>query len=341
MAWWHVDLDLDDASNPVSAHLAAGLLGSPESFTVTVPAGDGFLRAYGAGSNLAMLTSRAQAATLVVQDLAAGRELQRYELTTPQVGAVAIDPARSVAYVAVQRPIGGVEIRRLSLAQSASTTLITLDKRFTPDGQAIERYVMTVDPDGVLVVEACAEADGCRLWEVGPNEASAKPRTLAKGLPIVCGAIGATRDWLVVYDDATCWADTGDASLPIRAIDRRDGSSHLVDARHLLASRVIELGGRTYVLASVRTDDWSRSDIVSIDVESRAEVTHVRGLVNASSETQLGWLGVSPMPLPPPWVLLETWGVDPAVDGVPPAARLLDLTTDQVIELNPGTSGWR
>ncbi len=339
--WWQVHLDLDDESNPIATSVAAGLLGSPASFMTSTPASDGFVHVSGAGSVLGVLTSREQSSTLAFRDLAASQDLSRYELTTPQVDGVIVDPARGAAYVSLQRPGGGAEIRRVSLTQDVSTRLVVLDKRFTPDGQPSERYTMIVDPDGVLVVEACATADGCRLWEIGPEDASADPRTLPAGLPIVCNAIGATRDWLVVHDDAACWADTGDAPLPIRAIDRRDGSSHIVDTNHLLASRVIELEGRAYVVASIRSDDWTRSDVVTIDVESRTQVSHVRGLANAPSDSLLGWLGVSPTALPEPWVLIETWGVDRAVDGVPPAARLLDLTTDEMIELNPGTFGWR
>ena len=237
---------------------------------------------------------------------------------------------------------GGVDLRRMSVMETDVETLVGLDERFTPDGMSVDRYTMTADPDGILLFEACADRDGCRLWEVPPGRPAPNPTTLPRGTPKVCSAIGASRQWLVVYDLDGCFVDTGDGAMPIRAISRAEGTSHVVDGTHLLARRVVELDGATLVVASERGPDWSTTDIVTIEVASRARQRHARSLPNLHDGSE-GWLGVSPISLPGSWVLVEPWGVEPGgtSDGIVPAARLLDLATNDLIELLPNTFGWR
>ena len=157
--------------------------------------------------------------------------------------------------------------------------------------------------------------------------------------PIVCSVVGSARDWLVVYDDATCFGDTGDSPMPLRAIDLRDGTSRLLGSEHILAGRVTDVGGRVQVLAADRPGDWSTSDIISIDLATGHRQMLVQGLKN-SVDGLSGWLGVSSNPLLEPWVLVAPWGVDDTAPTTPPNARLLNVATKELIELSPGTFGW-
>lgn len=335
IAWWGVQQQAGP-DGPISSHVMAGILGRPASIDETVPWSDGFLEVHGALDVIGVVTTGPKEASIAFWSVSDGRRLGD-KLDAAGISNVAIDPARGVAYLAIARKTGGIEIRRVALGGTAATTLIELDKRFTPGGIPVERFDMTVDPDGTLLVEACAKADGCRLWTVPAGVlVAADPVTLRPAPPIVCGIVGATREWLVVSDDAACTADTGDAPLPIRAISRADGTSHLIADGHLGAGRVLEFQGATYVVANDGAFAGATIDIVSLDVVSGTKTVHLRGVPPGADDS---WLAVSPQPLPSPWVLLEPVFIEAtALPTIP--ARLLDLATNQVIELPMGTFGW-
>jgi hypothetical protein len=251
---------------------------------------------------------------------------------------VVVDPAHSVVYAPVRLDGGEIEIRRLSFDGRTSTTLVSLDKRFTPDGIPTERYGFTLDPDGTVLVLACAEADGCRLWRAGATDAAPEPpMSLPKGTPIVCSIVGATRDWLVVYDDATCFGDTGESPMPLRAIDLRDGKSGLLGTEHVLAGRVVDVGDQAHILAAGARAQPT-TDILSISIEGGSRELLVRGLANAGDPVS-GFLAISHERLIDPWVLIAP-SVDSTATTSPPNAQLLNVETKELIELPPGTSGW-
>jgi hypothetical protein len=336
IGWWGVQQEAGP-DGPVSSHLTAGVLGRPASIDETVPWSDGFLEVHGAGDVIGVVTNRPRQASIAFWSVADGRRLGD-RLDAAGIANVAIDPARRVAYLAIARNAGGIEIRRDALDGTVATTLIELDKRFTPDGIPVERFDLTVDPDGTLLVEACARADGCRVWTVPAGAVVVpKPVTLRPAPPILCHIVGATREWLVVTDDAACTADTADAPLPIRAISRADGTSHLVADGHLGAGRVLELRGTTSVVANDGAFAGATIDIVSFDVASGRKTVHLHDVPPGPDDS---WLAVSPQPLPGPWVLLEPVFIEAsALPTIP--ARLLDLETNQTIELPMGTFGWR
>jgi hypothetical protein len=339
-AWSTAQVDVDASGAVVRTRVSGGLLGSPASFTTTIAPSEGYVRTVAADGVVAIATIGPTTSAVDIRNAADGAALGDLALPNLTDDIVTVDPAHSVLYAAVRLDAGGVDIRRVSFDGRTSTTLVTLDKRFTPDGIPTERYGFTLDPDGALLVLACGKADGCRLWRAGPTDASpSPPLALPKKTPIVCSVVGATRDWLVVYDDATCFGDTGDSPTPLRAIDRRDGTSRLLGREHILAGRVIDVGGRVQVLAADRPGDWSTSDIVSIDLATRHRQTLVRGLKN-SVDGLSGWLGVSSDPLVEPWVLVAPWGVDSTSLTTTPNARLLNVVTKELIELPPGTFGW-
>jgi hypothetical protein len=339
-AWSATQIDVDASGTPLQTRVAAGLLGSPASFALTIAGRDGYTRAIAAGDLIAIATRSGTSAAIGIRRAEDGAELGRIELPDLDPYTFLVDPPHSVVYAAVPRKTGGVDIRRLAFDGRSTTTMVTLDKRFTPDGIPTERYGFTLDPDGTLLVLACGKADGCRLWRAGPTDASPPPPlALPKKTPIVCSVVGATRDWLVVYDDATCFGDTGDSPMPLRAIDLRDGTSRLLGSEHILAGRVIDVGGRVQILAADRPGDWSTSDIVSIDLATGHRQTLVQGLKN-SVDGLSGWLGVSSNPLLEPWVLVAPWGVDSTSLTTLPNARLLNTVTKELIELPSGTFGW-
>ena len=336
LAWWGVQQDTD-SNGPVASHLTAGVLGRPASIDERVAWADGPLEVSGAGGVIGVVDRDPKQPSLVFWSVPDGRRLGD-KLDATGISKVVIDPARGVAYLALALNSGGVEIRRVALDGTSATNLIELDARFTPDGIPRERFDLAVDPDGNLLTEACAKRDGCRLWTVpaGANIAP-KPVNLAPAPPILCSIVGATTEWLVVYDDAACIADTSDAALPIRAIARADGTSHLVADAHLGAGRVLQFGGATYVVANDGAFAGATIDIVTLDVESGAKVVHLKGIPPGPDDS---WLEVSPQPLPSPWVLLQPVFIEStALPTIP--ARFLDLATGQVIELPTGTFGWR
>ena len=336
IAWWGVQQETGP-NGPVASHLMAGVLGRPASINETVAWSEGWLEVYGAGDVIGVVSHAPNQASLSFWSVSDGQRLGD-KLSAAAISKVVIDPIRRVAYLAVAQKVGGIEIRRVALAGTAATRLIELDARFTPDGIPRERFDLAVDPDGSLLTEACGKRDGCRLWTVPAGARSAPgPVTLAPSPPIVCRIVGATREWLVVYDDAACTADSGDAPLPIRAISRADGTSHLVADGHLGAGRVIQFEGGTYVVANDGAFAGATIDVVTLDVASGAKVIHLKGIPPGPDDS---WLEVSPQPLPSPWVLLQPIFVETtAVPTIP--ARLLNLQTDQVIELRMGTFGWR
>ncbi len=319
-------------------HVFSGLLnhGPTLRFEVTRPAGYPWLVAV-AGEIATTTAAAGGGVHLEIRHAVDGAIAAAIDVAGDGTGKLAVDPERRLAYLATTLATGGVAIHRLSFDGSTDDVLIRLDGRFTPDAIPTERYDLTLDADGVLVVEACAELDGCRVWEVPPDAVAAPaPRTLPGHPPIVCGIVGVTRDWLVVQDDAACWADTGDAPLPVRAIRRSDGVSHLVTDDHVGVGRVIETGGRTILVGADPILAGATVNVVEYEVGSGARSIALRGLLPSPSDQSIL---VSPTALPGSWVLLEPWFVEAtALPAIP--ARLLDLASGQVIELPIGTFGW-
>jgi hypothetical protein len=339
-AWARTRVDSDADGNVVATEVSIGWLGSTATLTERIDRPRGFARTFVRGEVAAVVTYREGQATIELRK-PDGSSLGRIDVVAP-IGSpddVLLDPARSQLYAAVRLPAGGVDIRRLSFDGATATTLLRLDERFAVDGIPTERYGFALAPDGSVEILACAKRDGCRLWRVGADEdaATGGPRTLAPETPIVCSVVGATLDWLVVTDDQACTADTGDAPLPLRAISLRDGSSQLLANDHVIVGRVMEVGGRAIVAASLRSDDWSTSEIITIDVESARRGTVLRNLKN--SEDDAGWLGASPFPLVGDWLLIGPWGGSLTSLVEPPNARLLNLSSGRVIELPPRTFG--
>jgi hypothetical protein len=338
IAWAGSQLE-DRADGTQVWHVFGGLINAPPTIRVNVSDPRGYPWLHVAADVVAIVSDADGSAHIDLRHATDGALLGSVDVAAgTSTGAVAIDPGRRLVYAAVARPAGGVDIRRVAFDGSSSVGLVTLDKRFTPDGIASERFGLTLDPAGVLLVEACGSADGCRLWEIPPDAAkAAKPRTLPGHPPIVCSIVGATSDWLVVSDDDACWADTSEAALPYRAIRRSDGTSHLITDDHVGAERVIPFGGRTYLVAADPAFAGATVSIVTYDVESGRKAVQLRGLL-ASPEEQT--VAVSDVVLPGAWVLLEPWFVDaPSLPQIP--ARLLDLSTGTLIELPLGTFGWR
>jgi hypothetical protein len=251
---------------------------------------------------------------------------------------VVLDPERNLVYTAAAQAAGGVEIRRRSLDGVTDDLLVTLDKRFTPDGMPVERYGLIVDPDGALIVEACGDADGCRLWEIPPGVAIApKPRTLPGHPPGLCTLLAATRDWLIVQDDEACFADYSEAPLPVRAIRRADGTSHLITDDHVAIGRVIEVAGRTWVIGADEVFAGSDVRLVRYDVATGKKAVLVPSLPAAANDQTYE---VSSTVLPSSWVLLAPWFVESgSIPAIP--ARLYDVATGESVELPVGTFGWR
>jgi hypothetical protein len=338
VAWVRRHLVLDAAGNGTSWRIVGGPLGHPATVKVDLPFETAFATTVG-GSWLAIATIAKGTVSIDIRDVGTGAAVRTISTTGAGLGRVVFDPDRGWIYAQVTRAGGGYDVDRMDVGSGSVTKLLSLDKRFTPlDGIPTERAEMVLDPGGTLVIDACASADGCRLWEIPPGGPAPKPRTLPKATPIVCRIVGATDRWLVVLDDSVCFIDTGDAPMPLRAIDRRDGSSHIVTNEFLLSDRVVEFEGGTYVVSSLRSRDWSTSAIVTVDVESGGRVVHARGLSNPQPD--LGpWLGVSATVLPGSWVLVAPWGGETTDDSEPQPARLLDLSTDEIVVLPAGTFG--
>jgi len=318
-------------------HLYGGILGQPPTIRTDVEDPGGYPWIIPA-EDLVGIVSRAGGSVRVeIRSAIDGATVATLHVDGTAPGPVAIDPKHDLAYVSIAGPNAGVEIHRVTFDGRGDDVLVKLDKRFTPDGIPTERYDLVLDPDGVLIVEACGHADGCRLWEIPPEAKSAPPpRTLPGGPPILCSIVGATRDWLVVRDDDVCWADTGDAPLPIRAIRRTDGRSHLVTGDHVGPGPLIEWGDRTFLVGADPIFIGATVDIVTYDLESGArsvELAKVRPGPDDATTV------VSPTTMPPPWVLLEPWlGDNTRLPTIP--ARLFNLSTHELIELPFGTFGW-
>jgi hypothetical protein len=329
----------DTAGTWVSSEIAMGLLGRPTTASVSLPRTEGYARIIAAGPYAIVIVQgdlesrvrvyRAADGALVAEHVPHGRIDEQH---------VAVDPAGGVLYAGVALAGGGVEIRRLALDGSASTTLFSLDDRFTSAGVPTDHYGLVVATDRRLVVAACADGE-CRLWRIGAGAAAGVPMTLPAGTPELCSLVGATDQWLVVYDKAMCSADTGDAPFPLRGISLANGQSfRITDASQVIAHRVLVIDGRAVVVAGHRSTDWSTTDVETWDVRTGSSEVLVRGLANGPDGT-LGWIGVSAQQLPVPWVLLEPWGIDPTGPSTLPT-RLLDVATGRLIELPLGTAGW-
>jgi hypothetical protein len=337
VAWVRTRLELDGTGAARAWHLVGGALGQAADIRADIPA-DARFRTATDGSLLGFATSVNSEIAVDVRDVRSGDPVRTVSMPGVDVQALLLDDERSAAYASVVNVGGGLDIVRIDLANGVVQRLLALDERFAPEAIPTERAALAIDPVGVLIVDACTKAGGCRLWEIPPGAAAPRPRALAKDVPIVCAIVGVTLDRLVVTDDAACFADTSGASIPVRAIDRRDGSSHVVTDEAMGPTRVVEVAGRTLIVASTRSIDWSQSTILTVDVASRLRTVHASGLENPNRD--LGpWLGVSPTVLAGSWVLIAPWGGETTDLAEPQPARLLDLATDASIELPPGTFG--
>jgi hypothetical protein len=337
VAWVRTRLELDGNGSARTWQLVGGVLGQSADIRADIPA-DARFRTATDGRLLGFATSANDEIAVDVRDVGSGDSVRTVSIPGVDVQTLLLDDERSVAYAAIVKIGGGLDIVRIGLANGVVQRLLALDDRFTPEAIPTERAALAIDPLGVLVVDACTKADGCRLWEIPPGAAAPRPRALTKDVPIVCAIVGVTVDRLVVTDDAACSRDTSGASVPVRAIDRRDGSSHVVTDEAIGPTRVVKVAGRTLIVASKRSADWSRSTILTVDVTSRLRTVHASGLENPNRD--LGpWLGVSPTVLAGSWVLIAPWGGETTDLAEPQPARLLDLETDASIELPPGTFG--
>jgi hypothetical protein len=337
VAWVRTRLELDGNGAARTWHLVGGALGQSADIRADIPA-DARFRTATDGRLLGFATSVNNEVVVDVRDVRSGDPVRTVSIPGVDVQMLLLDEERSAAYASVVKIGGGLDIVRIGLANGVVQRLLALDDRFTPEAIPTERVALAIDPRGMLVIDACTNADGCRLWEIPPGAAAPRPRVVAKDVPIVCGIVGVTLDRLVVTDDAACSRDTSDASVPVRAIDRRDGSSHVVTDEAMGPTRVVEVAGKTLIVASTRSADWSRSTILTVDVASRRRTVHASGLENPNRD--LGpWLGVSPTVLAGSWVLIAPWGGEATDLAEPQRARLLDLATDASIELPPGTFG--
>ena len=318
-------------------HLYAGILNQPPTIRTDVEDPGGYPWIVTADDLVAVASRSGGSVGVEIRRATDGATVATLHLDGPASSSLAIDPDDELAYVAIVAPNAGVEIHRVTFDGSRDDVLVTLDKRFTPDGIPTERYGLTLDPDGVLIVEACGDADGCRLWEVPPNAKTAPPpRTLPGRPPILCSIVGATRDWLVVRDDDVCWADTGDAPLPVRAIRRTDGHSHLVTDDHVGAGPLVEWNDRTFLVGADPIFIGSTVDIVTYDLESGARKIELAKVPPGPDDATVL---ASSAALPPPWVLLQPWlGDNTRLPSIP--ARLFNLSTHEVVELPFGTFGW-
>jgi len=331
-------LRFEEASAGRRATLLAGILGSGPTIDVELLDPFGSPNPVVAGSLVAVSRRSAPGhARVQVWHAIDGSAAADLDVVGVEA-AVVLDPDRNLVYTSAAQAAGGVEIRRRSLDGATDDLLVTLDKRFTPDGMPVERYGLILDLDGVLVVEACGQADGCRLWEVPPGVAHApKPRTLPGHPPGMCELVAATRDWLIVQDSEACFADYGEAPLPVRAIRRADGSSHLITDDHVAIGRVLELGGRTSVIGADEIFAGSSVRLVRYDVATGKKAVLVPSLPPAANEQTYE---VSSTVLPGSWVLLAPWFVESgSIPAIP--ARLYDVATGDSVELPVGTFGWR
>lgn len=327
----------DRANGGALWHVSMGLLGEPVAFTLDVPSEVGVPRVASGGGLVAVAVSDGRAVRVSTGRAGTGQPLTSVTLPGTDVRPMVVDGVHGLVYVAVGTTHGGVEIRRLGVDLASADVILTLDKRFTPDGMPTERFDLTLDPDGVLIVEACGNADGCRLWEIPRGAATApKPRTLPGRPPIVCSIVAADRDWLVVQDDEACWADTSEAALPVRAIHRSDGASHVITRDHVGLARLLDVGGRTVVAGVDPIYAGATVDVVTYDVETGRPTRVVRGIKSGPDDVTPLMAATS---LPAPWVLLQPWFVEaPALPSI--NARLVNLETSEQIELPPGTFGW-
>ena len=141
----------------------------------------------------------------------------------------------------------------------------------------------------------------------------------------------------MVSDDSVCTLDYGEAPFPMRAIDRRDGTTHsLGDESQVAPGRVMTIDGREVAVAAKRSADWSTSSIMTIDLVSGARTTIAGPFQNGDQI----WLGLDPIVLPGAWALVEPWGSVDAPAQPIPAGRLVDVATGKVIQLPQGTFGW-
>lgn len=332
------------------AGLAGGRLGASASFVETRATIAGYPSNFATGGLAVNLFRTDNGGRFEIWRASDGVKVGQFDVSGFVLGygldstPAQVDVARSLIYFAVRLPGGGADIRRASFDGGTSTTVLSLDARFTPDGIPTERFTYGLDPSGTLVVLACASADGCRLWEIEPETKTAPgPRTLAASTPIVCDGLAVSERWIVVSDDYVCYADYGEAPFPMRAIDRRDGSTHsLGDESQVMPARIVTEAGRELAVAARRNPDWSATSILTIDIVSGARRI-VAGPFQNGDQAASGdqaWLGLDPIVLPDAWVLVDPWGVADSTQPIPDA-RLVNVATGDVVELPPGTFGWR
>jgi hypothetical protein len=338
-SWARTHLVMDPTGEAASTTVSIGRLGSTASFVASVPRTDGYVQTLAEGPFVAVLVGSTDGATIDVHDAGDG-SIVGHAVFAGWVSGFALDPEGREIYASTQSGAGDVEIHRVRFDGAEAVTLLRFhvgEAGNVPD----DPYGFALTPSGSLVAIACTLAASCRFWVAPPDQDVGPAIPLATGVPRICWVVDASDDWLLVEDIDTCGADTGDASLPLRAISLEDGSSHLLnEGPNLLPGRLAEVNGRAMVLASTRALDWSTSDVVALAVDGGDRQTMLSALPN-DPDSLTGWFGVDRQRLVDPWVLVERWGIDPASDREPANARLLNIATRRVIELASGTFGWR
>jgi hypothetical protein len=321
----------------VETRVSMGGLGKPATRVVTYPATRPRISTIDAGPYALVFVTGNGLTRVNIYRAVTGRVVARLVIDGEiETHHSAVDAPRRLLYATVRRPEGGLEVRRLSFDRGEATTLVTLGRRFTPDGIPTDLADLVLREDGTAVIEACAN-DRCRVWQVAPGDAPGVPMRLPRGTPSICSLIGAIGTILVAYELELCFVDYGGAPFPMQTTSLVTGRTRpLQDRSQVGAGRVLWLDGRPVAIAAHRSRTWSRTRIESIDLRTGKVTT----LVPAMRNEEDAWLRVSQQVLPGSWVLIEPWGIDPDQDATL-TARLLDTETGRLIELPPGTAGWR
>ena len=333
-AWAVVVTESKDADGlPTSYRLFAGRLGSGPTHVESITADQGWITVRTDGDVVAVVRQTEESTHIDVRRIDGWQGVQSFDVSG-WARYVLLDAPHEAMYAALPRADLGLDILRLDFSGTV-TTLLGVDGDFAEVPFPDDLFTMAVDADGVLMVSACKQADGCELWFV-PRAAplAGSPISLPAGTPMVCNIIGATTEVVVVYDHEVCYIDFWPASFPMRTISRTDGSNQLVSAaENTFAWRVIEVDGRALAVATSRSDDWTTNDVLTIDIVTGGSSTVASKLfVLADGD---GALTVDRRTLTRSWVLLTPSSF---TDGAaPPHARLVNIESGTVIELPLGT----
>lgn len=317
------------------AVLFAGYLGSAAVHVETLEKGRDWLWAAVDGDLVAVVRQSPDRTLIDVRRVDGWLSLAEVRLDGWALN-VRLDAKRGVLYAGILRSEGGLDVARISF-DGSRTNLLYLDKRFAEtEPFPTERYTIATDDSGGLAIEACAHADGCRLWSVGATATNAgAPVTLPSATPFACYALAATTSWLLVYDDEVCFIDVSPAPVPLRAVSRVDGSTRQINnGEDEYFGSLVEAGGRTFAVGAHRSEDWSSSDIIKVDVLTGDRMALVPDLPNRQDTYTI----VSRRDLPGAWVLLTPRVILDTTE--PPDAMLLNVTSGEIIKLPTGTFGY-